>query len=251
VAGILGIITFVGIKTVNDISNRLEPVVAEAEQRAKARIASLKASLDQLAQDVTTQTSRVSTKNGEISKEFLRLDALSNQIDGMVQSLQNNVQQVSKQVDILSVRKAYPTLGLPKIVTFEGRPWVDHKKMGDNWVNIYIGPTSVGEFAPQQIDNLVASLKTAGYSSYLGLFGVSGPISQGFGPLGDFTGPIVFYFDKAAEKMATEVAALVYKNIAIKTPTQFIDASKLLDNRKFIIPNSGLDLQIYLYRRPQ
>jgi hypothetical protein len=184
-AGVLGIIAFVGIKTVDDISRRLEPIVSAAEQRAQARIGSLKASLDQLSQDVANQTNRVSAKNGEILQEFARLDALSKQINGMVKSLQTNVQQVSKQVDVLSVRKAYPTLGMPRIVTYESQPWSGRttKKATDKWVSIYIDPPSIGEFSPQQIDNLVKSLKAARYTSYLGLFGISGPISQGFGPL--------------------------------------------------------------------
>jgi uncharacterized Zn finger protein (UPF0148 family) len=70
---ILGLIAFVGIKTLDHVSKRIEPVVAAAEQRAQAakrtideaasKVDSVKASLDNLSQDVETQTKRVAEKS--------------------------------------------------------------------------------------------------------------------------------------------------------------------------------------------
>src|ERR1044071_8176158 len=80
----------------------------------------------ELARDLGTVRRRVQRwETGDapipptLRRNLARLDALSKQVDEMVKSLENNVKQASQQIDVLSVRKAYPTLGQPKIVTFE------------------------------------------------------------------------------------------------------------------------------------
>jgi hypothetical protein len=283
-AVILGFLTFLGIKTVADISTRIEPVVSAAEQRAQAakrtteeaatQIDSVKASLDQLSRDVESQAQRVSDKGGEISQKLEDLDTAANaaqkrgdayrvrseelavRLEGMEKSLESKVDQLSKQVENVSILQAYPTLGQPMFVTYQGGHWKgpEGKEVNEKWINIYIDPMAVGDFSNDQITNLMDELTKSGYTPLLGLFGVGGPYITGFGRLGDRgNGTTVFYFNKNAEQVAVYVSRLVSEALSnIRVEPIFEDLSDLAvdDARRFVIQNSGLDLQLFL-RSPQ
>ena len=151
---ILGFIAFAGIRTVDDISKRLEPIVAAAEKRAQAakqtideaapKVDAVKASLDKLSHDVDTQTKRVAEGGGDTAQKLQNLNSaindaqkrvgeyqarsveFSNRLDAMAKSLDQQsgrVTQISKQVENVSIRKAYPFLGQEKYVTYDNSPW--------------------------------------------------------------------------------------------------------------------------------
>jgi hypothetical protein len=148
-----------------------------------------------------------------------------------------------------SVRKAYPTLGQPKFVTYDGGQWEGAAAKGarDKWINIYIPPLALADFSPDQIDKLVEQLKNAGYTSFLGMFGIGGPYSQNFGLLGASNQTSVFYFNDYNQQMAIGVAELVSKTLSI-TPVlepRLADLSNWPE-AKFVVEKSGLDLQLYL-----
>jgi uncharacterized Zn finger protein (UPF0148 family) len=265
VACILGIIAFVGFKTLGDVSKTIEPVVKEAEQRAQAakrtidetakKVDSVKAAVDQLSRDVDTQTKRVADKGGEISQKFDRLDAAANELSGrltaMAKSLETRVAQVAKQVDNVSIRQAYPTLGQPKFVTYNNGQWkgVAGKNPKEKWINIYIDPMTTGDYTPGQLTAFMEELKKAGYTPLPGIFGIGGPYSGGYGQLGSSSETTVFYFRHDSEQMAVEAAAIAAKTLSIKAlkPT-FVDLSAFPKDEAFVIENSGLDLQLYLLR---
>jgi hypothetical protein len=281
---ILGGITFVGVNTLDGVSKRVEPVVAAAEQRAKAarqtieetatRVDSVKGSLDKLSLDVDTQTKRVAEKSGEISQKLQGFDAaitdaqkrgeeyqarsedLSRRLDVMAKNLDqqaNRVTQVSKQVDNVSIAQAYPTLGKERFVTFNSSPWkgVKDKSPNEKWVHIYIQPQGVGDYSTSQVEGLLAELKRSNYTPFLGgTFGIGGPYSSGWGSFGSSNETAVFYFKKTSEQMATAVCAIVGKALSITAPKpQFVDPAALVDNAdlRLVIEQSGLDVQIYLH----
>jgi hypothetical protein len=277
VAVLLGAIAFVGIKSLNDISARIEPIVHDAEERAKAakqtieltaaRVDSVKTSLDQLSRDAEAQTERVAESSGEISHKLGSLEAaandaqrkgegyqlhaeeLSSKLVAMEKSLQSRVQTVSKQVDDVSIQQVYPTLGQQKYVTLQGRQWkgkID-KQPNEKWINIYIQPQSMEDVSQDQLKTLMEELKTHGYTPLLGMIGIGGPYSTGFGPLGIVGADSkVFYFRNEAEDMAEEVRALASKILTLKIDPLFVDSSKSGDAVKFVIDNSGVDLQLYI-----
>jgi hypothetical protein len=174
----------------------------------------------------------------------------------MEKSLQSKVDQLSKQVQNVSILQAYPTLGQPMFVTYQGGHWKgpEEKEANEKWINIYIDPMAVGDFSSDQVENLMEQLATSGYTPLLGLFGVGGPYMTSFGRLGDKgNGTTIFYFTKSAEQMAVDVSRLASKALSnIRVEPIFEDLSDLAvdDARRFVIQNSGLDLQLF-FRSPQ
>ena len=278
---ILGFVAFVGIRTLDDVSNRIEPVVKAAEQRALVakqtieetaiKVDAVKASLDELSRDVDAQTKRAVEASGEISRKLESLETAANEaqkrgetyrarseelsarLEAMEKSLETKVAQVSKQVDNVTIRQAYPTLGEQKFITFQSGRWKgkQEKAPTDRWINIYIAPTAVGNFSPDQLEKLVAELKNSGYTPLLGMFGVGGPYASGFGPLGNSSKTTVFYFQNDAKQMAIEVSEIVSRTLSIKPlEPQFVNVASFGegDDRKFLLENAGLDMQLYILR---
>jgi hypothetical protein len=165
---ILGFIAFIGIKTLDDISKRIEPIISAAEQRAQAakrtieetaaRVNSVKVSVDQLSTAVDGQKRRVAESGGEIAQKLRGLDAtatdaqrrgelyqarseeLARRFEAMETALESKATEVSKQVDNVSIRQAYPTLGQQRFVTYSNAPWkgLAGKVPNDKWINIFI-----------------------------------------------------------------------------------------------------------------
>jgi hypothetical protein len=227
-----------------------------------------------LSLDVDTQTKRVAEKGGEISQKLQGFDAeitdaqkrvetyqarsedLLRRLDAMTKSLDQQttrLTQVSKQVDNVSIGQAYPTLGKEKFVTYNSSPWkgVKDKPSNEKWIHIYIQPQGVGDYSSEQIEGLLTELKRANYTPVLGgTFGIGGPYTSGWGSLGTSNETAVFYFKKTSEQMATAVCAILAKALSITAPKpQFVDPAGLVDNAdlRFVIEQSGLDVQIYLH----
>jgi hypothetical protein len=94
----------------------------------------------------------------------------------------------------------------------------------------------------------VEDLRKAGYTPFLGMFGVGGPYFENFGSFGNYAETSIFYFNRGTKQMVVDVAALVSKDISIKAVDHFVDLAGFRDDRKFVVENAGLDLQLYLYR---
>jgi len=279
-ACILAFIAFLGIRTLSDVSQRIEPIVRATEQRAQAarqtveetasRVDSVKASLDQLSHDVETQTKRVAQTGGEMSRKFKSLDEaagaaqkrgeayrehseeFSRHLKEIESALESRVEQVSREVDNISIRQAYPTLGQERFVTYGGAKWkgAAGKALNEKWVNISIDPRALGEISPAQLEKLMTELKDSDYTPLLGRFGVGGPYPAGYGSLGDTNEPTVFYFRKDSEQAATAVCAIASKALSIRDlKPRLADPSAMAkdDDRRFIIEGSGLDLQLVLF----
>jgi prefoldin subunit 5 len=277
---ILGFIAFVGIKTLDDVSKRIEPVVSAAERRAQAakrtidgaasKVDSVRASLDHLSHDVETQTKRVADKSGEISQKLQKLDAaitdtekrgdayqarseeLSRRLEVMSKTLDqqtSRVTQISKQADDFSIRQAYPQLGQQLFVTFNGARWkgLAGKAPTERWVNVNIDLMALQRniFSPDEIEGVVAELRRSHYTPLVGMFGTGGRVGY-YTPIGQNESRVL-YFKKDSEGMATEVCAIALKKLAIANlKPQFLDATTKDEFTRFVIEQSGLDLQLFL-----
>jgi len=254
-----------GLKTIDDVS---KSIIKETSGKVDA----IKGGLDQLGRDVDVQTKRVADKSSEISLRLEQLDAitgnaqskvaayqkraeeLSDQLEKRISELGTKVRQVSMQVDSVSVRQEYPELGQAKIVTYKGGKWDKaEKKQNEKFINIYIFPYALGDFSNQEIESLVKDLRAAGYTTLLGMFGIGGPYLSGVGELGQVQGSpaeaSVYYFTKDAEQISAEVRTIALRNLPTKSAeTHFVDSAAMGtdDPRRFVIENSGLDLQIVL-----
>jgi len=280
---ILGAIAFFGITTVNDVSKRIEPIIRDAENRAKAakttieetasQVDAVKASLDRLSSDVDAQTKRVAEKNSEMSQKLAALDAaaseaqkkgetyqahseeLSARLDAMEKALETKVEQISNQVDDISIRRTYPNLGEKLFVTLDGSRWKGKSAKGSNekWVSIWVGANAISDFYPSQFEQLMSELKAHNYTPILGMFGVGGPYSSGVGSFeGSAETATVFYFNKDSEQLATTVCAIASKTLSVNgCKPQFVDQNSFPkdDIRKLIIEQSGLDCQLALNPR--
>jgi hypothetical protein len=83
------------------------------------------------------------------------------------------------------------------------------------------------------------------------MFGIGGPYSTSFGAFLGTVGTGVIYFQASSQQMAVEVGGIVSRILSIRAiEPKLLDASTLLgaDEEKFVIENSGLDMQIVLRR---
>jgi uncharacterized protein YceH (UPF0502 family) len=261
-AVIVAVVGFAGYKTVTDVT---QTIVRDTAGNVDA----VKGQLGQLSKEIDAQTKRVSEKGGEITERLSGLDAAANDAQAKAEAylkradelatamnqrlaaLDSKVAQVSTQVDNVSVRQEYPDLGRAKIVTYKGGAWKkDDKKPGEKWIGIYIFPYANADFTGNEIENLVRDLRAAGYTPLLGMFGIGGPYNTGMGPLGDnISGSSLYYFSKSSEPMSAEVRAVVLKDLPVKSlDASYVAASDMSqdDQRRFVIENAGLDLQLVL-----
>jgi macrodomain Ter protein organizer (MatP/YcbG family) len=275
---LLALCGFWGWRNIDDVSksigktlsDRVEPLIKSSEQKAEAaqsagsdaeaKAESVRRSLDNLATDVDEQVKRITARSGDISTKLEDYDAkatqLSQRLDDQIKSLESRVNQISGQVDSVTLDQVYPSLGQPKFVTLMNAKWKskNQKPPGEKWVNIYIQPTFTGDLSKDRLGNLMSGLKTEGYTPILGSFGVGGPYFSGFGPLGSGeTGSTIFYYDPSSRDMANRIKIMVSETLRIQdVQVLYVDVSKLKNNddMRYVIENSGLDLQIYL-RSPQ
>ena len=242
---VIGFIAFAGIKTVNDVSTRLEPLVNAAEKRVRTQIAQIDDQIknEGLKADITSHTLQTAE---DIANNDIRI------LTSKQTFTQNQIDQLSKQAGNLSIRQIYPGLGQKKYVTFNGSQWRGSitKEQNAKWINIQIDMTSLPDFTLDQIESLIAELKKDDYTAWIGSFGLGGPYFEGFGPFANSNNQTtLFYFKPSSKTMASYVATRVSQSLQIETvQTQFVDTSALSKDETFVIDNSGLDLQLYLHR---
>jgi hypothetical protein len=87
------------------------------------------------------------------------------------------------------------------------------------------------------------------------MFGIGGPYATGAGDLGSGSANAgLNYFSKSAEEMIADVRPIILKDLPIKNlETVFVDTSTMTQDgpRRFVIENSGLDLQLVLRPLPK
>jgi hypothetical protein len=184
-----------GIKTFYDIYMRIQPAITALEQRvettnqaineASTKVGETREALNRLSTQVDEQAARLVARNGEISQKLASLD-----------TVEHKVEEITNQVDNLTIRQVYPTLGQQRFVTYLGNRWkgAAGKQPTDKWINIAIEPSAFGVFSPEKIDLLTRNLREAGYTPLLGSFGIGGPTPTSAGDLGLMTGDSDLFF---------------------------------------------------------
>jgi outer membrane murein-binding lipoprotein Lpp len=263
------------VNTINGIKQRIEPIVRAAEDKAKAtkatvdqiaiQVGTIKSSVDHLAPDVDAQTKRVASlandidvqtkrvalTGGELSSKLQKLDEEHRNLQARLEALNTRVQQVSTQVSSVSTLQQYPTLGRKKFIVLGREPLKDPagKEPKDKWVNIAMFPYALADFSEPQLRELQDQLRGSGYTPLVGSLGVDGPYQTGFAALGDPNNTTVFYFKPEDKAMADNVAKIASKALSVTAiQPRFVDRTKFTtsDDRRFVIENSGIDLQIVI-----
>ncbi len=259
------------------MSARIDPIVNEAVAKAKTaaqsvaqsagRADTIKTNVDRLSTDLDAQTKRVRNSSADIQKRMTAFDdaqkqmesalvnarVLSQQVDTIQKSLQTKVQQISSQVDDVSVRQVFPNLGQKLYVTSDNQPWKStaEKRQGEIWVNVIVAGMFNSSYSAQQVEQLLAVIRKQNFTPYIGRFGVAGPYSQAYESLTGGTGDTsVVYFRKSLEPKADTLQELVSQFFSRRVRSAFLDPSTLPDDdtRRMIIDRSGLDIQLVLGR---
>ena len=274
---LLAILGWFGYSKLSDFSGsvkaRIDPIVddavkkankaAEDIQQSATKAKEIKEKTDSLSKTVQTLTTRVTNSGSDIGKQLAayqsaqglmnsslaRAQALSQQVNVIQKSLETKVQQLSSQVNDVSLRQAYPGLGGKLYVTYDGNPWrgKQGKPAGEDWVSLYINPFNIGDYSEAQGKQLLDAMKRQNFIPYLKLFGVAGPYSQAFALMSDAAPSTeVLYFQQTSRGRAETLSALVARIISRPVPIKFTDPSGLTDNRRLILEQSGLDMQLIL-----
>jgi hypothetical protein len=261
IALLVTVVAFFGIKGFNDLTKPVEEKVQAVNQKIEdtaRRLPSIEATLDKLSTDVEAQREHAAKLSVQIAGTLDTLTVAANRasarLEAMTKDLQNRVGQVAQQVDNLSVHKAFPGLGQQRFVSFQNAEWKGKaaKSATDRWVNVVIDPWSYGAFTDAQVEKLTTALRDAGYTPFLGSFGIGGPTATNWNSFAPDDKTSVFYFKPSTEKTAADVGGIV--SMVFSTGTiipRLVDSSTFptIDgNESYVIENSGLDFQIVLHR---
>jgi hypothetical protein len=97
-----------------------------------------------------------------------------------------------------------------------------------------------------QLKALLDGLKAAGYSPFLGNFGVGGQLSTGPGALGPGSSAVL-YFNLAKEDDAKHVVKIVSAIIHVSNLlAKFVDPQMAEKYTSMILDDSGLDMQFFV-----
>lgn len=269
-------IGWLGYKSVSDVQKAMEPVVrgfwdqvdvAKADmQRVSSQVTAVRQSVDSVSREAEAQKRRVADRGGEVGKKLealdnailsarsyqLRSEEAERRLQQVASRVEQRVEQLARQADRTSVRAAFPALGQPRLVTLEGKPWggISSKPVGARWINLVIDVTAQRDYKPEEIDRLVTELKKKGLEPVLGSFGVGGAYSAGYSFFGNRSITGVFYFHKDSARLAKEVADLIYGVLSVKAEVDYSPPSGLSpEDQRFVLEQSGLDLQIRLKQR--
>ena len=93
----------------------------------------------------------------------------------------------------------------------------------------------------------MADVKRQNVTPLLGIFGIGGPYSASFSELGGGSDTALFFFKRVLNPLATAVCTIISEDLPIKAlqPT-FVDPSGLSKEMRFVIEQSGLDLQLFV-----
>jgi uncharacterized Zn finger protein (UPF0148 family) len=249
------------------------------------KIAAVKKQLDDTSKLAQEQSNRITGQAGEINTKLQQVQTASNRanalstgyekqaadfeselqqmrahaeqenhrLDDTQKTFNARIEQVTKQIDNVSLQQAYPTLGKKMYVTYNGQPWkgTAGKKPSDKWVNINLDPMAVGSnrVTTEELQTLADRLEKAGYTPYFGFFGTGGPVGTGFGCLANGNEGIM-YFDPKREKEASDVQRMAADTLHLPGFTaHYVDPKKAEEPlMRFVMENAGMDFQVCIAR---
>ena len=185
----------------------------------------------------------------EIGQMRSHAEDLSHKLDATQKTFDVKIAEATKQIDNVSIQRAYPTLGQKMYVTFNGQPWKGRKQKGptDKWVNINLDPYAIGEtrVTQDQLQALSDAMEKAGFTPYFGLFGFGGGVSGGYGSLGNSSATGIRYFNESQKDDASKLLRIAVDTL--KIPDMTVQHSVGVDHvQQTVINDSGLDFQIFI-----
>ena len=272
---------------INDTEGRVKKAQVDIVHTSE-KIGAVKKQLDDTSKLAQEQSNRITGQAGEINTKLQQVQTASNRVKSLstgyekqaadfetelqqmrVHAEQENhrledtqkifnarIEQVTKQIDNVSLQQAYPDLGKKMYVTYNGRAWkgTAGKKPFDKWVNINLDPMAVGanRVTADELQTLVNHLEKAGYTPYFGSFGTGGPVGTGFGCLENGIEGIM-YFDPKREKEASDVERMVADTLHLSGfVTHYVDPKKADEPlMRYIMENAGIDFQVCIARPKQ
>jgi len=232
-------------------------------QEVKRSVESTKSKLSELQKDIGKGSEQVQQLAAQIREAQSAVSALrmkATEGSNEIKRLSQQIETVSIERNVASIRDAYPVFGQRVAGGTEG--WIDasKKKAQEVYVNLVLAvrPDSPGQLDAGQIGQVMASLKNQGYQVFLGDLGLhttSGRTSQQLfqtSPhscrLGNVQRPpCLLYFRSDLKDTAAKLKGLVTPAQAIPDDRiRYVEPTQLEPLAQEFLQKSGLDVVIVL-----
>lgn len=280
---VVAVVGYFGVKTFHDTVGGVAKLVTDAAREVQAdrdtisktasQAAALKAQVKALSGDVEAQEARVRASGDEITQrigvlnraevaaesglnaELARAKKLGDQLTITDHAVQTAVAKVSQQQDDALIIGAFPGLGQPTYITYNGGALKgpSAKAPSQKWLGLSIPPTENTKLTPKIVEGLVDALKVANVVILTGYFGTGGAELSTFVPqlLPQPDGPALIYFRSENAASATVVAAICSRALGFTVPSYFTDpnlwpTSIPIPQMRRVALESGLDFQLVL-----
>jgi hypothetical protein len=288
--GLIGIASIQDAKRtiVSEAKSRVEPVVSDVENRAKAAQASLSdvekrlpgvtKSLNDTSKVADQQRLRVEGQSAEIAAKIknyeraassadelaaafqARADDAQRRLADMARRYETSLTQVSRAVVHTSMAAAFPGLDDKRFLSIGPvRFDVTDKKPGEKWVNVYLTGNAISAHVIGQkpLEDMGVELTAAGMTVLPGLIsfgGAGGGLIERAGP-GSFDESSVIYFRPSFKASAVKINSIVSKYVRLAPGSPPLvesgEGRPMRGGVDFISNNGKLDAQIFISAPPQ
>ncbi|MGB8029001.1 MAG: hypothetical protein WCF30_04975 [Terracidiphilus sp.] len=283
VLALAGVIAWFGYSSFKDITGsariRLEPIVSDAENRAKQaqseikttseEVRTTKSQIDALSQEASRQKARLDSQSGEAAAKLAELQRAADKadtiakgyeakLDSSIHRLDAQSARVDRAVNSEAINRVYPTIDTEPYATINStnlRIDKNQKRAGEFWVIVHLTGHAISRqvLTGDKLNQLLSEMNSAGYTSFLGMPILAGRTSRGFEQMGDGSPFVsaVFYFDPSAEIKAEKLAQLVGKYVTLAQPNaQLVTFPQSPSPEQAIVKTyldkSGIDAQVYI-----
>lgn len=280
-------LTWLGYSSFKDITGsakkRLDPIVTDAEKRAKQaeediqktadEVAVTRRQIDQLSKDATAQQKRLDQQTGEAKQKLDSLQASAARaeklgadydarVNAAVRRLDMQSARVDKAVNSLAVTAAYPNIDAESYAMMDGHPFdKSGKKVGDVWVQFNLSPLGMQQhlITGDQLKTMFSELTQAGFTPFPGtpVLG-GGGTGRGFGVIGhqsDYESNVIYY-DPSFKSKAEQIYRIAAKYVKFSSAGPILETFQKMRNGsedpyKVFVDKSGFDAQIIVSAIPQ
>lgn len=279
---LVGVVAWLGYSSFKDITDsakrRLEPIISDAESRAKRaqqeikstsdEVQSTKRQIDALSEEAGNQKSRLDSQSGEAARKLTALqrasdkaDALAKgheaKVDASIHRLDAQATKVERAVNNQAIAMAYPTIDTePYAVVGSQRIDKSQKKSGEVWVQVHLTGLAINQhlLSADKLNQLLNEMANAGSTPFLCVPIVQGRVSgafEAFDASNPYESSVVTYFDASAKLQADNLAKIASKYVTLKPASaQLVTFPQKLDyNRNIIktfLDKSGIDAQLFI-----
>jgi F0F1-type ATP synthase membrane subunit b/b' len=281
VVALFGVVAWFGYSSFKDITDsaksRLEPIITDAENRAKQaqkeikstsdEVQSTRVQIDALSKEADKQKTRLDSQSGEAARKLAELqraadkaDALSKgyeaKVDASIHRLDAQSTRVERAVNSQAIATAYPNIDTEPYAAVDGRRIEkSQKKPGELWVQVHLTGFALNRqlLSGDKLNQLLNEMGDAGYIAFLGTAVVGGRISGGIEQLGtgSYFNSSVVYFNPSTKAKADNLARIVAKYVMLNPPdAQLVTFPQKPDYNqnlvKIFLDKSGFDAQVFI-----